>query len=110
MTGKQVRKASALTWGLMALMVVALLVLAAERPLAELEGRLGAQVLQFLTGIAKLRVAAAEARALDTYLVTVIDHGLNASTFAARVVAATQAGTSIRTSSRPTRTKKKWIW
>ncbi len=34
----------------------------------------------------------AEARALDTYLVTVIDHGLNASTFAARVVASTHAG------------------
>jgi len=30
--------------------------------------------------------------ALDTYLVTVCDHGLNASTFAARVVASTQAG------------------
>jgi citrate synthase len=35
----------------------------------------------------------ADARAaLDTYLVTVIDHGLNASTFAARVVASTWAG------------------
>ncbi|HWW58245.1 MAG TPA: citrate synthase/methylcitrate synthase [Sphingopyxis sp.] len=32
------------------------------------------------------------AEALDTYLVTVSDHGLNASTFAARVVASTQAG------------------
>lgn len=32
------------------------------------------------------------AAALDTYLVTVCDHGLNASTFAARVVASTQAG------------------
>lgn len=32
------------------------------------------------------------AGALDTYLVTVSDHGLNASTFAARVVASTQAG------------------
>lgn len=32
-------------------------------------------------------------RALETYLVTVIDHGLNASTFTARVVAATRAGT-----------------
>lgn len=31
----------------------------------------------------------AAARALDAYLVTVIDHGLNASTFAARVVAST---------------------
>jgi citrate synthase len=35
---------------------------------------------------------AAEAAALDTYLVTVCDHGLNASTFAARVVASTRAG------------------
>ena len=34
----------------------------------------------------------AEADALDTYLVTVADHGLNASTFAARVVASTRAG------------------
>lgn len=32
------------------------------------------------------------ATALDTYLVTVCDHGLNASTFATRVVASTQAG------------------
>lgn len=32
------------------------------------------------------------ADALDTYLVTVCDHGLNASTFAARVVASTRAG------------------
>lgn len=31
-------------------------------------------------------------RALETYLVTVADHGLNASTFAARVIASTQAG------------------
>jgi citrate synthase len=34
----------------------------------------------------------AERQALDTYLVAVSDHGLNASTFAARVVASTQAG------------------
>jgi citrate synthase len=33
-----------------------------------------------------------EAKGLDTYLVTVIDHGLNASTFAARVVSSTEAG------------------
>lgn len=32
-----------------------------------------------------------EIAALDTYLVTVCDHGMNASTFAARVVASTQA-------------------
>jgi citrate synthase len=34
----------------------------------------------------------AEIDALDTYLVTVSDHGLNASTFAARVIASTRAG------------------
>ena len=34
----------------------------------------------------------AQAAALDAYLVTIIDHGLNASTFAARVVASTRAG------------------
>lgn len=34
----------------------------------------------------------AQAAALDTYLVTVSDHGLNASTFAARVIASTHAG------------------
>ena len=34
----------------------------------------------------------AAAEALETYLVTVADHGLNASTFTARVVASTRAG------------------
>ncbi len=34
----------------------------------------------------------AAARAFETYLVTVIDHGLNASTFTARVVASTESG------------------
>lgn len=38
------------------------------------------------------RASQAEVAALDAYLVTVIDHGLNASTFAARVVASTHAG------------------
>src|SRR5205085_11313041 len=33
----------------------------------------------------------AEAAALDVYLVTVCDHGMNASTFATRVVASTHA-------------------
>jgi citrate synthase len=36
--------------------------------------------------------SAEQVRALDTYLVTVSDHGLNASTFTARVVASTRAG------------------
>ena len=38
------------------------------------------------------QASAAEIRALDAYLVTVCDHGLNASTFAARVIASTRAG------------------
>lgn len=33
-----------------------------------------------------------ERRALDAYLITVADHGMNASTFTARVVASTEAG------------------
>ena len=36
--------------------------------------------------------SAVEVSALDAYFVTVCDHGLNASTFAARVVASTRAG------------------
>lgn len=48
-----------------------------------------ADFLQMLTGSP---AGQAEARALDAYLVTVCDHGLNASTFAARVVASTRAG------------------
>ena len=35
----------------------------------------------------------AAAKALDAYLVTVIDHGMNASTFTARVVASTGVAT-----------------
>ena len=48
-----------------------------------------ADVLRMLRGEAP---TTAEAEALDAYLVTVSDHGLNASTFAARVVASTRAG------------------
>jgi citrate synthase len=48
-----------------------------------------ADFLRMLRGYA---APAAEAAALDHYLVTVADHGLNASTFAARVVASTRAG------------------
>ncbi|MDG4894908.1 citrate synthase/methylcitrate synthase [Mesorhizobium sp. WSM4976] len=45
-------------------------------------------MLRMLAGTA----SPALAKALDSYLVTVCDHGLNASTFATRVVASTQAG------------------
>ncbi|HZZ33641.1 MAG TPA: citrate synthase/methylcitrate synthase [Phenylobacterium sp.] len=48
-----------------------------------------ADTLRMLRGAPATR---AEVDALDTYLVTVSDHGLNASTFAARVIASTRAG------------------
>lgn len=46
----------------------------------------------FLRMVSGRPATSAEAAALDAYLVTVADHGLNASTFAARVVASTGAG------------------
>ena len=46
----------------------------------------------FLRMISGENPDAQKARALDAYLVTVSDHGLNASTFAARVVSSTRAG------------------
>ncbi|AZO21259.1 citrate synthase/methylcitrate synthase [Mesorhizobium sp. M1E.F.Ca.ET.045.02.1.1] len=60
-----------------------------EKPIAP-DGRAdhAADMLRMLGGGA----SPALAKALDTYLVTVCDHGLNASTFATRVVASTQAG------------------
>lgn len=48
-----------------------------------------ADFLQMITGDTP---DANTSRALDSYLVTVSDHGLNASTFAARVVSSTRAG------------------
>jgi citrate synthase len=48
-----------------------------------------ADILQMLTGKTP---SPQQAAALDAYLVTVADHGLNASTFTARVVASTGAG------------------
>ncbi len=48
-----------------------------------------ADILRMLRGAP---APAAEVKAFETYLVTVIDHGLNASTFAARVIASTHAG------------------
>lgn len=46
-------------------------------------------ILHMLRGTAP---TSQQTTALDRYLITVADHGLNASTFAARVVASTQAG------------------
>lgn len=48
-----------------------------------------ADTLRMLTGVAP---SAPQIRALNAYLVTVSDHSMNASTFAARVAASTQAG------------------
>ncbi|MCR5873746.1 citrate synthase/methylcitrate synthase [Phenylobacterium sp. J426] len=63
---------------------------AGEAPVApNAELRHAADALRMLRGTPATE---AEADALDTYLVTVSDHGLNASTFAARVVASTRAG------------------
>ncbi|WP_437667599.1 citrate synthase [Sorangium sp. So ce1182] len=52
--------------------------------------RLSADYLRMVRGAA---ASEAEARELDTYLVTVSDHGMNASTFAARVVTSTGSDT-----------------
>jgi citrate synthase len=48
-----------------------------------------ADILHMLTGH---RPSNEQTAALDTYLVTISDHGLNASTFASRVIASTGAG------------------
>lgn len=48
-----------------------------------------ADILQMLTGIVP---SPEQTSALDAYLVTICDHGLNASTFASRVIASTRAG------------------
>ena len=63
---------------------------AGQSPLPPIPG-LGhaADLLRMLTGAA---ASAEQSAALDAYLVTVADHGLNASIFTARVIASTQAG------------------
>lgn len=62
---------------------------AGQQPIAP-NPRLGhaADVLRMVTGSPP---SEALARALGTYLVAVIDHGMNASTFTARVIASTQS-------------------
>lgn len=63
---------------------------AGDQPIAPKPG-LGhaADILWMLTGN---EPSSQQAAALNTYLVTVADHGLNASTFTARVIASTGAG------------------
>ncbi|TMC79565.1 MAG: citrate synthase/methylcitrate synthase [Chloroflexi bacterium] len=63
--------------------------LAGEGPVAPHHGLShAANYLYMLTGS---RPSDARTRALETYLNTVIDHGLNASTFAARVIVSTES-------------------
>ena len=61
-----------------------------QLPIAPDEG-IG-QAADFLRMLRGEDAPAAHVRALETYLVTVADHGLNASTFTARVIASTRAG------------------
>lgn len=62
-----------------------------DEPAVRPDAALG-HAADFLRMLRGSEAAAAEIRALDAYLVTVADHGLNASTFAARVIASTGAG------------------
>ncbi len=64
---------------------------AAGEPVLAPDPHLGhaADILRMIRGVP---ADATEVAALETYLVTVLDHGLNASTFTARVVASTAAG------------------
>jgi len=50
------------------------------------------QAADILTMLGTTLPSKEQVAALDTYLVTISDHGLNASTFASRVVASTKAG------------------
>ncbi|MFN4089502.1 MAG: citrate synthase/methylcitrate synthase [Alphaproteobacteria bacterium] len=59
-------------------------------PVAPSAGR--RQTADFLHMLSGSEPDPAKVRALETYLVTVADHGLNASTFTARVVASTRPG------------------
>jgi len=76
--------------GAMPVLAAALVRQARAEPAIAPDPALGhaADLLRMMRGAA---ASEAEARALDTYLVAVADHGMNASTFTARVVASTQA-------------------
>ena len=62
-----------------------------RRGLAPIASPPGARHSEALLAMLGLPHDAARSRALDAYFVTVLDHGLNASTFAARVVASTHS-------------------
>jgi len=60
------------------------------KPIVEPDPTLG-HAANFLTMLTGSSPSDAQVRALDAYLLTVCDHGLNASTFAARVIIATES-------------------
>jgi citrate synthase len=80
----------AMSVGAMPVLAAALVRRAAGKPAIAPDASLdhAADTLKMLRGEP---ASEAEAKALGAYLVTVSDHGMNASTFAARVVASTQA-------------------
>jgi citrate synthase len=61
-----------------------------QKPIAP-DANLG-QAADFLHMLNGRAPSVAKTKAMETYLVTVADHGMNASTFTARVVASTEAG------------------
>jgi citrate synthase len=69
----------------------------AEDYLRMVGGSLGAEGSSRVAGVGRVPADAADATerarvaALDAYLVTVVDHGMNASTFTARVIASTRS-------------------
>ena len=82
--------ALALTAGGLVYTAAAIRLAAGQDPIAP-DPRLSSSA-DFLRMISGTSPQAHAARALDSYLVTICDHGLNASTFAARVVSSTRAG------------------
>ena len=82
--------ALALTAGGLVYTAAAIRLAAGQNPIAP-DPRLSSSA-DFLRMISGTPPQAQTARALDSYLVTICDHGLNASTFAARVVSSTRAG------------------
>lgn len=90
-TDSELTEAELVTGALPVLLAAAARLAAGETPIAP-DPKLSAaeDLLHMLKGT---RPAEYAVKALDRYLVTVLDHGLNASTFTARVIASTQADT-----------------
>ncbi|MEQ9517845.1 MAG: citrate synthase/methylcitrate synthase [Parvibaculum sp.] len=77
--------------GAMPVFVAALARYAAGKPAVEPDAKRG-HAEDYLTMLTDKTPSKKAVRAMDTYLTTVSDHGMNASTFTGRVVASTAAG------------------